>query len=212
MHPRTHKEGDRYGRLLNIAAYVKSKNGRWYHLMRCDCGTVKEVAGGELKKGSVRSCGCFRVEQKSTHGMTRRAEYWVWNAMRQRCENKNDPNYDNYGGRGISVCDRWKSFENFISDMGFRPSKNSTIDRVDNDKGYSPDNCEWTSRKNQSINQRIRKDNTTGHKGVYKIPGKDAYFSKITVDKKSHYLGYFKSKEDAIEARQKAEAKYFKRN
>ena len=212
MHPRTHQEGDKYGRLLNIAAYVRCENGRWYHLMKCDCGTEKEVAGGELRKGAVKSCGCLRKEQKFTHGMTKTPEYWVWSAMRQRCENKNDANYKNYGGRGVSVCERWHDFEIFIADMGKRPNKKSTIDRIDNDKGYSPENCVWTGRTNQSRNQRLRKDNTTGHKGVYKISGKEAYFSKITVNRKSHYLGYFKSKEEAIEARQKAEAKYFKRD
>lgn len=137
----------------------------------CACGKEFEALKGNVTAGRTSSCGCLRrkvalqrmadnAEAFSSgnekHGLFCRYTYQSYNAMMQRCYNPNRDNYEYYGGRGITVCDEWKgSFEAFIKSMGPRP-KGMTLDRVKNDLGYSPDNCEWASMKQQSNNRRAR--------------------------------------------------------
>jgi hypothetical protein len=126
----------------------------------CRCGGHKYVRIEKLLNGTSKSCGCYRREARTTHGKTATAvrakshEYWIWNSMVQRCTNPNNSGYQNYGGRGITICDTWLRYEGFIADMGERPSDKHSIDRLDNDKGYSPDNCAWVERKMQARNKR----------------------------------------------------------
>ena len=124
--------------------------------------------------------------------------------MKSRCSNKNAINYKHYGAKGIKVCERWQSFSNFLEDMGERP-KGMTLERIDSNGDYEPDNCKWASRSEQSINQVIRKDNHTGAKGVYWYPRYNKWAAVISRDKKRKLLGYFENKEDAIQARLEAE-------
>lgn len=141
-------------------AETRTIKGRTSMLCRCKCGTEKYVRKSKLLDGSSKSCGCYRRELNTTHGQTGKAvrekshEYWIWNAMVQRCTNANDAGYKNYGGRGITVCERWGKFENFFADMGARPSDQHSIDRDDNEKGYSPENCAWVDRNTQARNKR----------------------------------------------------------
>lgn len=128
---------------------------------RCDCGKVWEVDLNFIKLGKTKSCGCLREELKSkprSHGMCSRrnkaTEYKIWASMIQRCTNKNEESYRNYGGRGITVCDRWRKFENFFEDMGIRPSPKLTLDRINNDGNYEPGNCRWADNKTQVNNAR----------------------------------------------------------
>lgn len=137
----------RFGKLETVA-YV---NGRWF--CKCDCGNEVRVIAGNLRKGNSTSCGCKKRERSTRHGLSNSKEYRVWQEMIQRCENPNNQAYANYGGRGIAVCDRWKDFAVFITDMGRRP-KNYQIDRIDNDKGYSPDNCRWVPSRINLSNKR----------------------------------------------------------
>lgn len=143
----------RFGRFVALDYVGKS---RWACL--CDCGGMVSVRGKDLLSGSSQSCGCLGRELASarlkTHGMTRTPEWIAWIAMHDRCTRKAHPAYHHYGGRGITVCERWKTFENFLEDMGLRPEGRYTLDRTDNDKGYDPDNCRWATYTEQENNRR----------------------------------------------------------
>lgn len=147
---------------------------------------------------------------KITHNKTNTSEYMAWAHMLQRCTNKKDKSYKHYGGRGISVCDRWLKFENFYVDMGDRPDKKLTLERIDNDKGYYPENCKWATRCEQQRNHRIDKKNVTGITGVSWDSQRKKYVAGIAVNGKTVFLGRFDLLEDAKKAREKGELKHWK--
>lgn len=156
--------GTRYGRLVvtRRADTVGHPQGVRWHCV-CDCGTHVTVPGRSLRTGNTQSCGCLQRETVAalltTHGESRRGawtpEFQAWAALRRRCLNPRYRGYKDYGGRGITVCDRWESFEAFLQDMGRRPSADHSVDRINNDGPYSPDNCRWATRSQQQLNKRI---------------------------------------------------------
>jgi len=147
--------GNRFGRLTVVGLdEVKTKATRKSHaVVTCDCGRETTVTLHKLVSGHTQSCGCLNAERFTTHGISKTEGYTSWLAMKQRCTNPKTKQYHDYGGRGIAVCERWQDFENFYADMGPRP-KNTTLDRVDNEKGYFKENCRWATRNDQQRNQR----------------------------------------------------------
>lgn len=123
----------------------------------CDCGTPREVFATNLIAGKTLSCGCLNKDRKEKHGAAHHGsitpEYKIWSSMIQRCTKATNPGFKLYGARGISVCERWKDFRNFWSDLGPRPTGMS-IERIDNSKGYGPDNCKWATNHEQTRNTR----------------------------------------------------------
>lgn len=145
--------------------FVSSGRTRRAWLCKCDCGTEKIIVGESLTGGNTKSCGCRRIREikkqvgkSATHGHCRdfkvSPEYRSWSSMIQRCTNPNQKRYDRYGGRGIIVCERWMTFENFLTDMGYRPSMKHSIDRYPNKDGnYEPANCRWATQSEQNRNR-----------------------------------------------------------
>lgn len=147
---------DRFGRLTFKEVLPALRGGTRYGVFVCDCGAVKEMSIPNVAMGKSISCGCFAREatgdRARTHGMTGTPEYRSWRAMWNRCTNEKLERYPRYGGRGIRVCDRWKSFENFYADMGPRPSAKHSLERDEVDGNYEPGNCRWATTKEQSRN------------------------------------------------------------
>lgn len=193
---------DRICKRGHIGAYYipnSSLDRKYRHAARCKvCENSKDKVAGYKRK---------------THGLTNTVEYVAWQHMIRRCNVPTMPNFRIYGGRGIKVCDRWMGedgFINFLNDMGKRPEKGYSLDRIDNDKGYYPDNCRWANRQIQSINQSVRLGSFSGVRGVsyHKTSGK--WYAQIGINDKKVSLGYYVNIDDAISARKAAEEKYFK--
>lgn len=161
--------GKKYGRLTAISR-LEPRNKRTFWLWRCDCGTEKAINLPHVKAGKIVSCGCYLSEvlksdehaarcsvaakMPRSHGLSSIPEYFVWKTMRQRCNNPNQHDYRWYGALGVSVCERWDSFEAFYEDMG--PAGGLTLDRIDPAGNYEPENCRWATWEVQRENKRKR--------------------------------------------------------
>lgn len=145
--------------MLVAVRFLRLENRKAVWLMKCDCGNEKELEGAEIWRRE--SCGCLHEQRRlaavTTHGMHKHKAYRVWVNMRERCNNPENEGYNDYGGRGIAVCEEWdhaNGFTTFWNDMAEGYSEGVEIDRVNNNAGYSKDNCRWTSRRANSLNRR----------------------------------------------------------
>jgi len=146
--------GKKYNYLTAIKTVGKNKENRFLWECLCDCGNSIVTTKNQLDYGNRKSCGCKNNADKIKHGMRNHDLYSTWSNMIRRCTVKSDRSFPDYGGRGITVCSEWMDINSFIRDMGERPSKNHSIDRIDNEKGYSKDNCRWATLIQQARNKR----------------------------------------------------------
>lgn len=171
MRLRTEMAGQSFGR-WRVLSFIEARQGKAWWLCRCNCGTERAVCGETLRNGNSLSCGCLQKERAAEacrkfprkrceslkHGEARcgkkTREYRIWKGLRNRCNNHNNKNYIDYGGRGITACERWDDYANFLADMGRCPSPAHSIDRIDNERGYEPGNCRWATKSEQSQNRR----------------------------------------------------------
>lgn len=202
--------GEVYGE-LTVLGFGTHKNNRLMWEVECSCGTIKDTRPDGILVGSVISCGCLKGVK---HGLSRLREYNTVVCANKRCHSVGDKGYAYYGGRGIEVCDRWRTdingigvaVENFIADMGLCPALH-TLERIDVNGNYEKENCKWATIDVQSSNKRKYASNTTGRTGVYFAEG--VWRATINHDSKRYDLGRFQMFEDAVKAREIAELKYF---
>lgn len=199
------RTGQKFGKLLVINQAGRNELKKVLWKCRCDCGNEISIVAGSLVTGNTTSCGCVIPNFK--HGGWKNASYNTWRAMIRRCTKPQDKDYKRYGGIGITVCDRWLSYVNFVADMG-EPIGDETLDRINVYGNYEPSNCRWAGIKVQNRNVKIRANSKTGVIGV-SITHTGKYMAKVTVGKKAYYSKCFNTIEEAALARKELEAKYW---
>lgn len=211
-------KGKLFGRLTAEEPVGKNKAGQYIWRCSCSCGNSHTTTGTSLIQGHTKSCGCYATEvcgkAAITHGMSHTAEYQAWKNALYRCTKPSDASYSDYGGRGIKMCSRWseplpKGFLNFFEDMG--NSNGLTLERVDVNGNYSPENCVWADVYTQGFNTRMHSTNTSGVTGVSELKNGrwQAYINHLG---KRIPLGYHDTFESAVLARKAAELRYYGKN
>ena len=179
----------------------ESSRLRLYALYECAyCKKEFEAQVSNIKNGGTQSCGCQKNKQKITHGRSNSRFYKTWKHMVGRCSNPNNKDYKDYGARGIIVCDEWLDIRNFTEwcNSTYPKLEDYTLDRIDNDKGYSPENCTWSDKTTQAINQRIMKNNKSGYVGVRYHSRDGVWTAYISVNNTRKYIGSFPTIEEAV--------------
>ena len=172
-----------------------------YGLFECQyCKKEFEARTTHIKSGNTKSCGCLKGD---AHGLTSHKFYNTWKHMVDRCTNPKIKDYKDYGARGITVCEEWLDIAVFVAwaERTHPNIKGISLDRINNDKGYSPENCRWADKTTQNINQRKRKDNTSGYVGICWNNKNNNWIASITVKSKQRNIGSFHTKEEAVLAR-----------
>ena len=180
-------------------ATENSKKKKRFGLYKCGfCGTNFKADTYDIKSGNTKSCGCYQKRRMSdtlkTHGLGYTRLYRIWTNMKDRVFNTKNKRYSDYGGRGITICDDWLDVQNFYNwamSNGYEENKGLSIDRIDNNGNYCPENCRWTTQTIQTRNQRIKKNNTSGYKGVSYNKDKNINTAQICVNYKKIHLGQF---------------------
>ena len=199
---RIDRTGQVFGKLTVLEQAGRNNLKKVLWRCKCDCGKEAIVVSGSLANGNTTSCGCYLKQRITKHGGSGKGSYNTWRAMIRRCTRPTDKDYPRYGGKGVSVCERWLEYANFADDMG-EPVDDETLDRVDAYGNYCPENCRWASLRVQARNVRIRNSSKTGFIGVF-IVGKK-FLAKITKDKKSYYSKLCNTLEEAAVARKELE-------
>ena len=179
-----------------------SKQKARYGLYQCGyCEAEFEAMTAHIKKGHTKSCGCQKGGK--IHGLSHNQFYQTWYDMKYRCYNTMSKDYKHYGARGITVCEEWLDVTNFVAwcEETYPNIKGYSLDRINNDKGYSPENCRWADKTTQQLNQRMQKSNTSGFVGVSWHKGSSKWVAQIMVNKIIIHLGSFKTLEEAVQAR-----------
>jgi len=217
--------GDAFGRWMAVSEPFR--DGKYTRIsVRCKCGTERCVQAQSLLSGDSKSCGCSQkelardrlVDSNTTHGMSRSRLYSIWKGMIQRCTNPSDSNYEDYGGRGIWVCNEWlnalEAFREWAESESARCTDDLTLtlDRIDTNDGYYPENCRFTTKTVQAQNRRKRRDNRSGYIGVYLHKGKRGegrYRARATVNRRLVCLGFYDTPIEAARVRDDFVSKWY---
>ena len=174
--------GQRFGKLMVLSLFRTTVPPReTWAICLCECGQTRNVRVADLKNRHTRSCGCYKRESVTTHGQSgfgKTQVYRAWRSMRERCLNPRIKHFRNYGGRGITVCERWNSFELFFTDIGHPPSKKHSLDRIDNNGPYCPENVRWATKSQQMNNRRNSRYLT--HNGITETISEWSRIIKLT--------------------------------
>lgn len=197
---------------------TKTENGNYVRIVfakciLCNSNEEKQYNLNSLRQSVIKSCGCLRKETtrvlKTKHNKRYTREYEIWRSMLQRCTNPNKHSYEHYGGRGISVCEKWSTFNGFWEDMKEGYSDSLELDRIDVNGNYCKENCQWTTLENQAYNQRLRKNNTSGKSGVNFCLTSHKWKARINKDGKRISLGSYDTFEEAVSVRKQAELEIY---
>lgn len=191
--------GKVFGRLVVIREDTeRSKSGDVKWVCRCNCGKEVSIIAASLNNGHTQSCGCLRKEKMTSHGLHKHPLYKVYVYMKSRCNNTKDSSYIRYGGKGITVCDRWlESFENFYNDVIEGYSKELQLDRIDNDGNYEPSNCRWVTHSQNQMNKGANRESSSRYKGVHWDKRSSKWVAQIGFNKKPTYLGRYDCEKEA---------------
>jgi hypothetical protein len=195
------RSGMRFGKLVAVRRSGTNSYKKVMWECVCDCGNTVHVVSGALASGNTSSCGCVIPNFK--HGGAGKGSYNTWRAMMRRCYKESDKDYFRYGGKGVTVCERWHDYVLFAADMG-EPSGAETLDRKDVYGNYTPENCWWALPPMQARNFRLRENSKTGYIGVSQV-GPNSWMAKLAKGKKSFYSKCFRTVEEAAAARKELE-------
>lgn len=211
-----YQPGNRYGLLTIVSEGPRNSYANKRQVWcKCDCGNedLTLVTTNNLISGNTSSCGCVGEESRKTHGMSSTRTYQIHEGMLRRCNCPQQLGYENYGGRGITVRERWNpllggSFENFYEDMGEAP-EGMSLDRIDFNDDYYKENCRWATNSVQGYNKGLDPNNTSGKSGVSFYTKQGKWSAEIHVENRHIRLGMFVNFDDAVKAREEAELKYY---